>query len=198
MSVYETFFRGVGAVLIVAVLAIRLYFTVRARRYHEPQPARSGRADGALLRMWVGSAGIIWLALWLIVPQWIVWSSLPFPDGLRWVGVWMALPSLAILTWVHATLDTNFSPRVELARQHQLIKHGPYQWVRHPMYTSFLLVSLALLFISGSSVLGCVTMPGMIFSILQRLPQEEALMVDKFGVEYERYRTCTGAFFPRL
>lgn len=48
------------------------------------------------------------------------------------VGLWLFYRS-------HADLSTNWSVTLELRENHQLITHGVYRSIRHPMYSAFLL-----------------------------------------------------------
>ena len=52
------------------------------------------------------------------------------------VGLWLFYRS-------HADLGTNWSVTLQVREHHQLITHGVYQCVRHPMYSALFLTRLA-------------------------------------------------------
>ncbi|MEM8697368.1 MAG: protein-S-isoprenylcysteine O-methyltransferase [Pseudomonadota bacterium] len=97
----------------------------------------------------------------------------------------------------HADLGKQWSASLQIGKDHELVKSGVYARIRHPMYSAIWLIALAhpLLFqnwIAGPPIL-------MAWAVLyfRRLPHEEAMMVEKFGEDYERYRNRAGALWPR-
>ena len=68
----------------------------------------------------------------------------------------------------------------------QLVKGGIFQYIRHPHYTSILIIGfgLALFFYSLSALLiATIAIPIMIWSIYD----EEKLLIKQYGKEYEDY-----------
>lgn len=68
----------------------------------------------------------------------------------------------------------------------QLITDGIFQYIRHPHYTSLLIVGfgLALFFYSLAALLIAITaVPIMIWSIID----EEKLLIERYGEEYKEY-----------
>ena len=53
---------------------------------------------------------------------------------------------LGLAVWARNALGANWSPAVNIKHDHELITRGPYSLVRHPIYTSMLLMFL------GSSI----------------------------------------------
>src|SRR5690349_37810 len=64
------------------------------------------------------------------IPQeaWIGWTGI----ALTWLGVATAI-------WARYCLGVYWSARVTLKEGHQLIRTGPYAFVRHPIYSGMLL-----------------------------------------------------------
>jgi protein-S-isoprenylcysteine O-methyltransferase Ste14 len=94
---------------------------------------------------------------------------------------------LCIAVWARMMLGGNWSSSVVLKEEHELIDHGPYRFVRHPIYTGVLLMVLGTVILSGTlaglTVLG-VSIAG--FSIKAR--REERLLTKHFPAAYPRYR----------
>jgi protein-S-isoprenylcysteine O-methyltransferase Ste14 len=91
-----------------------------------------------------------------------------------------------------------FSPDLEIAENHQLITVGPYKYVRHPMYTQFLLWAIFQgLLLANSFVLVFGIVSWVLFYCV-RMPAEEKMMLNKFGKEYDLYALKPGRLFPKI
>jgi protein-S-isoprenylcysteine O-methyltransferase Ste14 len=136
----EAIFYSAFWVLFGGVLAMRLYFSLRVRQAGErvmpdrEAIEREGRGMFAT-RVVMFFLLIGWLVLYGINPPWMGGLSVPFPDWLRWVGFAVGFASLALWTWTQAVLGKEWSPQLQLRREHHLVTTGPYAWMRHPLYT---------------------------------------------------------------
>ncbi|MDT3776180.1 isoprenylcysteine carboxylmethyltransferase family protein [Nitrospira sp. MA-1] len=82
----------------------------------------------------------------------------------------------------------------EVASQAKLIVLGPYRWIRHPMYTSVLLVSLA--WTLGSPLpYRLLLWVGLVMTLSVKLQYEERPLMEPFP-EYEAYRGQTKRLIP--
>ena len=85
--------------------------------------------------------------------------------------------------------------------QHQvtrIVQTGPYRFVRHPFYTSFLLAQAASAMIAGQPVL-LLTIPWLAAFYVQAAREEESfLLSNDLAEEYRAYCKRTGRFLPRL
>ncbi|MDP9191094.1 MAG: isoprenylcysteine carboxylmethyltransferase family protein [Acidobacteriota bacterium] len=101
----------------------------------------------------------------------------------------------SLLIWARTTLGRYFDPRLHIRPEHVLITAGPYAYVRHPVYSAYLLlwVSLALLFanVAFSAFVGFF-----LARTLLRIPAEERMMSEHFGDEYVVYRKSVPALIP--
>jgi protein-S-isoprenylcysteine O-methyltransferase Ste14 len=78
----------------------------------------------------------------------------------------------------------------------ELVNSGPYKYIRHPMYTSVLIVAASLIagdFSFAKLVIGVL----LAFCLLIKLEYEENLFVKRFP-EYETYRKNTKRLIPFL
>lgn len=119
----------------------------------------------------------------------------------RWVGV-TGVVVLVLADWVfwksHKDLGGNWSPTLEIRRDHTLVAHGIYQRIRHPMYLSFWLLVTAQAMILPSYVAGFVGLLPFGILYFQRVAKEERMMMEEFGSEFERYLQKTGWLLPKL
>jgi protein-S-isoprenylcysteine O-methyltransferase Ste14 len=67
------------------------------------------------------------------------------------VGLWLFAKS-------HADLGTNWSLTLEVREKHQLVTHGIYRALRHPMYSALLLYSLGQALVVPNWIVGPPTL----------------------------------------
>ncbi len=145
----------------------------------------------------LGSSGV-GIAAYCISPLLMDWSTLSIPLGIRWFGVIIGLIALILLVWVIRSLGRNFSTSLTIRKEQTLVTHGPYHWVRHPMYTGFILLWIGFFFISANWFIALTGISGFALTILVRTPKEEQMMIEHFGEEYLVYMKRTGRYLPRL
>jgi protein-S-isoprenylcysteine O-methyltransferase Ste14 len=138
------------------------------------------------------------MLIYVLKPNWLAWASLSFPLWLRWTGVGIALAGFALLQWAQITLGRSWSDTPRMMKGQALITSGPYQFIRHPIYTAFILILGSTFFISANWLIG-LTWAGMtVLDIKSRIGFEESLMVEYFGDQYREYMKKTGRLLPRL
>jgi len=125
------------------------------------------------------------------------WMQLPLPLIVRWIGVVVGLISLPIMGWVQRTLGASFSKTLIIQKDHKLVTTGPYSRVRHPMYSSHTFWFLSWFLISTNLLFGISWILWLAYVVV-RIPQEERMLIEKFGEEYEEYMKRTGSLFPTL
>lgn len=79
----------------------------------------------------------------------------------------------------------------------ELVTRGVYARIRHPQYTGFLLVTLAML-CEWATIPLLIMWPMMVVMYYRLALREERDMEREFGEEYVEYRRRTGMFVPRL
>ena len=115
-------------------------------------------------------------------------------------GVGTALLAAAIwLFWrSHADLGRNWSPSLQLREEHQLVTAGVYRSIRHPMYASQWLWSVAQPLLLQNWIAGWAGLLLFLPLYLSRVPHEEQMMLEQFGEAYRAYMSRTGRVVPRL
>ena len=80
---------------------------------------------------------------------------------------------------------------------HELVTSGPYQWIRHPLYTTGIALFLALGLIAANwFILLCATV-ALVAIRLAVIPREERALCERFGAGYKQYMSRTGAMWPK-
>ncbi len=193
----ESTLRAVLIVVMVVLLPIGIYHRVRSQATGEELDRRQeGMFILATLRP-LGAA--LWLGVfaWMIDPAWMAWSSMPLPIGLRWSGVVFLVSGCLMLVWTFRSLGKNLTDTVVTREKHTLVVHGPYRWVRHPLYSSAAQFIIALSLIAANwffLVAGAV----LLSLLIMRTRIEEENLVARFGDSYRSYMARTGRFVPKI
>jgi protein-S-isoprenylcysteine O-methyltransferase Ste14 len=114
-----------------------------------------------------------------------------------WVGCWLVVLGLSFSVWARIHLGRNWSGRVTVKENHELIRTGPYALVRHPIYSGLLLAILGTALAVGEWR-GALALVLMTSSFWRKLQIEERMMRETFGEEYRRYSGHTRAIIPFL
>lgn len=129
-------------------------------------------------------------------PQLLSWASMDLPLVLRLLGALLALVALGLFVWIHRTLGHNLSASLKIKENHTLVTRGPYAMVRHPMYTAFFILHMAVFFLTANWFIGVTWMVGLVLIVRLRVRREEQMLLDRFGDEYLVYMDRTGRFLP--
>ncbi len=130
--------------------------------------------------------------------HWLESSELKLPVFLRLAGLLIGVLSLCLFVSIYNALGKQFSTSLCIGEGHELIQHGPYRTVRHPMYSAYQMLWLAFFLLSSNWFVGLTGMLGLIYLMLMRTPREERMMEQKFGEQYRQYMANTGRYLPRL
>ncbi|MBI3159946.1 MAG: isoprenylcysteine carboxylmethyltransferase family protein [Chloroflexi bacterium] len=194
----ENLFRGAIVALLLAAFTISGIHRRRADAAGGDKIDFSG--EGRFIRAYrVTAALAFYFALfsWLSAPGWYRWAILPLPPGLRLAGLILAWAALPGLVWMFRSLGANITPTVVTRAAHQLVTHGPYRYIRHPLYT-FAGAMYAGIGLASANALLLALMPLGFYSLVLRTPLEEAELERRFGDVYRAYKARTGRFLPRL
>ena len=113
------------------------------------------------------------------------------------IGFVLCVAGAALAIWARVLLGTNWSGMVTLKEGHELIRRGPYTFVRHPIYSGLLLAMLGTAIYNGRWE-GFLGFAIAFVTWLTKSRIEERFMVDHFGDQYLRYRREVRALIPGL
>ncbi len=138
----------------------------------------------------------------LLFTQWVRVGFLrarfvPDVAWIGWLGVALSFAGAAIAIWARYTLGQFWSARVTLKEGHELIRNGPYAFVRHPIYTGMLTACVGTTLVEGEwrGILACLLL---LAAHSRKAIREERLLTGEFGERYRAYKRQTGFLFPRL
>ena len=180
----------------VAVQARR----IRKRIGHSPNVKPHGPKEKALwlgwflvILAWVGQPG--WVTVLGSKPGLGLWSGLLNPMSL-WAGLTLVVLGYAGTLWAYAAMGDTWRMGVNLKEKTTLVRQGPYQWVRHPIY------GLQIVMLAGAALLlpTAISFAALVLHYLCvriKLRDEETYLTGVHGEAYGLYRSSTGALFPR-
>jgi protein-S-isoprenylcysteine O-methyltransferase Ste14 len=186
------FAKALVIVATIVMIAIRAPHGHRSRTIPVTKSAK-GRLEGVLLTLvWIG---FLFPVLWIATPV-MAFADYPLHPIPFLLGALCYAAGLWLFYRSHADLGTNWSITLEVRQKHQLITHGVYRWVRHPMYLSFVIYSIGQALAVPNWIVGPSYGVAMWLIFAFRLRPEERMMQEAFGQEYEAYRAKTACLIP--
>lgn len=190
-------FRTILILIFCVVLPIGMYHRLKSQSTREPLDRRQ---EGLFILWTLRPMGaVFWCGLlaWLIDPRWMAWSSVTLPAGIRWAGVLVLSVASLMLVWTFVSLGRNLTDTVVTRQRHTLVLHGPYRWIRHPLYDS---AALSVVAISAMTANWFFLATGVVILglLVTRTTIEEANLVARFGDGYRNYMNRTGRFVPKI
>lgn len=199
---YENIMLGLkwlGAIMGLGTLAYAIINMLLAQR--RPTGQQTGAAQHVLRTPYLIGATFLFILAGVVF-----WKPLPInlPDvgelSITVLGGIIMLPSLGLYIWGMRTLGMNFNASsgfgVRLVEGHVLITHGPYAYLRHPMYLAVILIGWGGLLLYRTWTM--LTFAVMMFGLLYRGHMEEEALRRAFGVEWEAYENNVPEWIPRL
>jgi protein-S-isoprenylcysteine O-methyltransferase Ste14 len=98
--------------------------------------------------------------------------------------------------WCYSALGTAWRMGVSRREKTDLVRHGPYRYVRHPIYLFQIIMLLGVIFLLPTAYSVAVLAVHLACAILKSLA-EEAYLLGVHGSEYQDYFSKTGRFLPR-
>ncbi len=194
---HDQAFRAVLIAVFLVVLPIGIYYRLKSQATREKLDRRQ---EGLFILATLRPLGaVFWLGLiaWIVNPGSMAWSGVSLPVWLRWTGVGVIAIASTLLVWTFRCLGRNLTDTVVTRRQHTLVLHGPYRWIRHPFYDSAALLMVGISLIAANWFLFATGV--VLFCLLIiRTRTEERNLVARFGGSYRTYMERTGRFLPRI
>jgi len=188
----ELAYRAAVGVLGILGFAIRLYYQ---RRFRDVRRAAANGAVRDRILYWLVFSAFV-LAFFYAFSTLLDFAHAPLPAWLRWLGLPIGITSLLLLTSTHQALGRNWSGVLEIAEQHRLIVSGPYNRVRHPMYTAIFCNAIANALLSANWLIAATSILSVTLMYFARVTDEERMLIEQFGDEYRAYMQRTGRLLP--
>lgn len=186
---------------VIWVLGIVAWYLIRrphARRAKRVQVVSDRRSAPEAIGL---AAALLGMS---VIPA--IYVAIGFPEAADYrarlwaivIGALLCVASMWVFRRTHKELGKNWSITLEIRDNHKLICNGPYALVRHPMYTSFLLMALGQAFLLSNWIVGLAGLIGFAILFFLRVDEEERMMLDVFGPQYRAYMERTKRIIPYL
>jgi len=133
-----------------------------------------------------------WLRIGILARRFV-----PELPGAIWFGVALTAIGVGLAIWARWNLGRNWSDKVVLKVDHELIRSGPYAYLRHPIYTGVLLaVAGTALAIGEWRGVAALVLLGTNYYV--KATREEKILASNFGEAFAEHKRRTGFFLPGL
>ena len=177
----------------VVWIAFLLYWQIKAAGTKTTQ--RLEPAASRILRALTFLILIVLLSTTRIPLPWLyrqLWPSGIWPF---WIGAAFTVAGLLFAVWARQHLGSNWSGTVTIKQGHELIRSGPYTYVRHPIYTGLLAALLGTTVASGT-VRAAIGLAIIAVALVRKSRIEEGFMREIFPDTYQRYSAEVPALIP--
>jgi len=140
-----------------------------------------------------------WKSYALVSVQFACLAAIALTGPLLGPPLLLALAALALALGVWALLTVqlqNVQVLPDPRAGAQLVRHGPYRWVRHPMYAALLLGTLALVLMQPSALRWLIWLI-LLVNLLIKLHYEERLLAHHFA-GYKAYMAESKRLLPYI
>ncbi len=186
MSVDPTYIAG-GALLGFGATEFLLRRGAAARRL------TASPADRGTTPLLLGCYALI--ALLLLFPM------LPgprIPPLLAVWGGWTAVAGLAFRWWAMVVLGRFYTRTLTTQGDQEVVRRGPYRWIRHPGYLGSLLTWVGAAVASRNLLVALVVGAGLLAAYMRRMTVEEQMLERALGPAYADYRLTTWRLLPLI
>ena len=178
-------------IVLASWLVLLFYWIVAAMR-----AKKNVRGTG---RRWLGSRLLIAVIVFLLIRAEFLnmYTNYYAPDGMvhviKMFGVVLCIVGVAFAIWARVYLGTNWGMSRSVKKDPELVTKGPYEYVRHPIYSGILLAALGSSFVDIGWMLVFLVYGAYFFYSARK---EEELMQQQFPSEYKTYKKHTKMLIP--
>lgn len=178
----------------IAMSAIRTPHSMR-NRANVVVEARKDGTEILLLAAMFGAMMV--LPLIHLATGLFAFADYALPDWATAIGAIVQIPFLWLFWRSHADPGRNWSPGLEVHDAHELMTNGVYARIRHPMYAAIWISALAQPLLIHNWIAGFLIVPAFAAMWFIRVPNEEALMRQRFGHAWDAYCIRAGRLLPK-
>ena len=137
------------------------------------------------------------LALFMLDPDSVTSVFVTLPNFVNDIGLVPFNVAALVILWSHVELGRFWSDQLETVDDQQVIQSGPYAHVRHPLYSSYLVLTVGFFLATANWLVGAAMFVYFV-TVAARAWKEEAMLIDRLGPAYRAYSKRTPRFFPSV
>ncbi|MGA7909676.1 MAG: isoprenylcysteine carboxylmethyltransferase family protein [Candidatus Sulfotelmatobacter sp.] len=183
--------RSLWIVCLAGWLILSVYWEIAAVKTAAAESIESGTSRGVHVFL-VSLAQVL-----VLIPIRGLGRAWPVSVPLMAIGLAVETAGLGVAFWARLHLGQNWSGRIAVKVEHQLIRSGPYGLMRHPIYTGVLAMYLGSAVVTGEW-LAMIGLAIVGVAYWRKIRLEEATLDAAFGPDYEAYRRTTKGLVPGM
>ncbi len=94
-------------------------------------------------------------------------------------------------------LKSNWGNQIRIYENHTLVTTGIYKYIRHPLYSSTILMIFGSSFLFANPLIFALNTVVFLPFMVYRAWQEDSMLLDTFGSPYAEYKLKTGMLIPK-
>jgi protein-S-isoprenylcysteine O-methyltransferase Ste14 len=169
-----------------------IYWSIAAT---DRAPSRSG--ESIVSRQFHVIAVNVALVVLLVPIPGLIRRIVPDTIALHILGLAVQAAFIGLAVWARRHLGSNWSGEVRIAYTHELVRSGPYRYIRHPIYTALVGMYIGTALVSGQ-MHALVALAIVLLAYWRKIRLEEQALSAAFPTDHERYRRETWAWIPGL
>ena len=183
-------------VILVSTFGISGYYRNKARQEGGMIKRQEEGWLALLTRFVIAIPLFIVLLLNIFYPQAMSWAKFILPQWVKITGLVLGFLCIPFLWWVFSSIGKNISETVLVKDEHELVMHGPYSRIRHPLYAGALVLLISTSLVMADYVIMSYAVIGILAFRLLVIPAEEQRLLETFGEDYVCYQSRTNALMP--
>ena len=191
---FNSIFKIIYFIELVLITAVRSMGTAKYKR-EKTEDDRSSTLDTVLLAL--NGVGML-VPVFYVFSTWLDFADYSLPAWLSWTGVALFSLAAVILHLTHRAMGRSWTPTLGLREDHKLVTDGIFKYIRHPMYAAHILWAIAQPLILTNWIAGFSFIIPQVLQYWFRVADEEKMMLEGFGEEYQSYMSRTGRIFPKI
>lgn len=157
--------------------------------------ARKQSPGSALLHRSIFMAAVLLLFAHIRLPGSLDLRLIPKGTAVSWAALASTVTGIGFAIWARFYLGGNWSSSVTIKHDHNLVRSGPYAFVRHAIYSGILLALVGTTLVSGK-VRGLMGLVVAVVGFRMKSYVEENFMIRQFGAQYGEYKREVKALVP--
>ncbi len=179
-------------ILVAVAMAISIFQPVYKPIDAAAPPRDRGTAAQIVWSVYLTQLAGVLEALYLRYPASFDW------DAVTTIAAALMLAGLSLRVWAVRTLGRYFTWFITVYDDHQVIRTGPFRFIRHPAYGGALLLFVGTLLFLHAWIGAALSLVFQLFAYVRRIRYEEAEMIGRLGDAYTTYRREVRALVPLL